>query len=234
MIEEYSRLKKFLESLFILIGLSMVAYHMISTQRLFLGSFEHQNLHLMFALVLTFMGALLKSKNWLNSLWLYLMITISLIGTIYVFVHMEHLEEVTGFPDPLDIFIGLLLMIAVIEATRQAWGWTLPIVAIIFIAYFAFGHYIPGPLYHRPFGFDYMISYLCIGFTGVYGTFLSISANAIFMFVVFGGLLGVIKVTDVLYELGKVFGKVLEGGPGQTAVVSSCLLYTSPSPRDPE
>lgn len=224
MVEESSRLQKFLELIFILTGLGMVAYHMISTQRLFLGSFEHQNLHLMFALVLTFIGALLKSKNWLNSLWLCLMIAISLLGTIYVFVYMEHLEEVTGFPDAIDIFIGILLMIAVIEATRQAWGWTLPIVAIMFIAYFALGNYIPGPLYHRPFGLDYMISYLCIGFTGVYGTFLSISANAIFMFVVFGGLLGVIKVTDVLYELGKVFGKVLEGGPGQTAVVSSSLV----------
>ena len=37
--------------------------------------------------------------------------------------------------------------------------------------------------------------------TGVYGTFLSISANQIFLFVVFGSLLSVIKITDFLYEM---------------------------------
>ena len=213
-----------LEYVFIFIGLAMVAYHMISTQHLFVGNFEHQNIHLMFALVLTFVGSLLKAKSLAAKGWHTLLILVSLAGTIYVFVFMEHLEEVTGFPEPDDIFIGILIMIAVMEATRQAWGATLPIVATIFIAYFAFGDFIPGPLYHRPFDLDYLISYLCIGFTGVYGTFLSISANAIFMFVVFGGLLGVVKVTDVLYELGKLFGRVLEGGPGQTAVVSSSLV----------
>ncbi|MBU4563644.1 MAG: TRAP transporter fused permease subunit [Proteobacteria bacterium] len=224
MADSAPRQNKFIEIAFVVIGLAMVAYHMVSTQYLFLGNFEHQNLHLMFALVLTFLGALLTSRSLVGKVWLWLLIVASLVGTIYVFVNMEHLEEVTGFPDPLDMVIGVVIMVAVTEATRQAWGWTLPIVAILFIGYFALGSLIPGPLYHRPFSAEFIISYLCIGFTGVYGTFLSISANAIFMFVVFGGLLGVIKVTDVLYELGKLFGRVLEGGPGQTAVVSSSLV----------
>lgn len=215
---------KYLDYGFTVIGLAMVAYHMVSTQILFLGNLEHQNLHLVFALLLTFLGSLRKGGSLAGKAWCWLLIAASLVGTIYVFANMEHLEEAAGFPDPMDIAIGILLIIVVMEATRQAWGWTLPVVAIIFIAYFAFGHLIPGPLFHRPFKLDYIVTYLCIGFTGVYGTFLSISANDIFMFVVFGGLLGVVKVTDVLYELGKLFGRFLEGGPGQTAVVSSSLV----------
>ena len=53
---------------------------------------------------------------------------------------------------------------------------------------------------------------------------MSISANQIFLFVVFGSLLSIIKITDFLYEMGKVVGRVLEGGPAQTAVVSSSLV----------
>ena len=115
-------------------------------------------------------------------------------------------------------------MFLVTEGTRQAWGLTLPIVGVLFASYFFFGHIIPGPLHHRPFNFDFVISYLCIGFTGVYGTFLSISANMIFLFVVFGALMKVVRINDFLFEAGKLAGRFLQGGPAQTAVISSSLV----------
>ena len=215
---------KIIEWLFLLIGLSMFLYHMVSTQRLFFGSFEHQNIHLFFILVLTFLNTMREKKNgWIWAIQTILLIS-GVIGTIYVGLNLEHLEEAVGYPEPVDVVIGVILMVLALEGTRQAWGLTLPIVAALFIAYFLFGHLIPGPLHHRAFNFDYVISYLCIGLTGVYGTFLSISANQIFLFVVFGSLLSVIKITDFLYEMGKVVGRVLEGGPAQTAVVSSSLV----------
>lgn len=103
-------------------------------------------------------------------------------------------------------------------------GVIIPIVASLFILYFSFGHLILGALHHEPFKWDYIISYLSIGLSGIYGTFLSISANQVFLFVVFGALLEVIKINDFFYEAGKVAGRFLEGGPGQTAVVSSSLV----------
>jgi TRAP transporter 4TM/12TM fusion protein len=213
-----------IESLFLIFGLTMFLYHMVSTQRLFVGSFEHQNIHLFFVLVLTFLNTMREKKNgwvWAAQIGLLLL---GVIGTFYVGFNLEHLEEAVGYPEPVDVVVGIVLMVLVLEGTRQAWGMTLPIVAALFMGYFLFGHLIPGPLHHRAFNFDYVISYLCIGLTGVYGTFLSISANQIFLFVVFGSLLSVIRITDFLYEMGKVVGRVLEGGPAQTAVVSSSLV----------
>jgi len=210
--------------LFLLTGLAAFLYHMISTQYLFVGSFEHQNIHLFFVLVLVFLNGFKGTgKGWLRLVFAGLAL-LGVAATLYVGFNLEHLEEVVGYPDPMDVVVGLVLMVLVLEGTRQAWGWTLPIVAVLFIAYFLWGHQIPGPLHHRAFNFDYLVSYLCIGLTGVYGTFLSISANQIFLFVVFGALLSVLKVTDFLYEMGKVVGRVLEGGPAQTAVVSSSLV----------
>src|SRR5690606_8461224 len=106
--------------------------------------------------------------------------------------NMGHLEEVIGYPERIDLIVGILLIALVVEATRQAWGVTLPVVALVFVAYFVFGHLLTGQLYHRPFSLEYIVSYLSIGLSGVYGTFLSISANQVFLFVVFGALLGVI------------------------------------------
>ncbi|MBW1700159.1 MAG: TRAP transporter fused permease subunit [Deltaproteobacteria bacterium] len=213
-----------IEWAFIIIGVGMFLYHMVCTQYLFVGSFEHQDVHLGFILVLTFLNGMRENKKgWVWVLQL-LFILLSLIATIYVFVNLTHLEEVVGYPEPLDAIIGVILMLLVIEATRQAWGATLPVVAAVFISYFFFGYLLPGPLHVRYFNFDYIISYLCIGLTGIYGTFLSISANQIFLFVIFGALMGVIRITDFLYEMGKVVGRFLEGGPAQTAVVSSSLV----------
>src|SRR5699024_12347782 len=48
----------------------------------------------------------------------------------------------------------------------------------------------------------------------------------VYLFVIFGALLGVIKVNDFFFEAGKIAGKAFRGGPGQTAVVSSALVGT--------
>lgn len=71
------------------------------------------------------------------------------------------------------------------------------------------------PLYHREFNYSYVISYLSIGLSGIFGSFLSISANFVFLFVVFGALLEIIKVNDLFYELGKAAGRVFKGGQGR-------------------
>jgi TRAP transporter 4TM/12TM fusion protein len=213
-----------MEYLLVAIGLSMFAFQMFSTQYLFLGSYEGQAVHLGFVFALLFVDQARRSKSLPGFVWQLTLALLSVVAVGYVFFNIRHLEEAFGYPDPTDVVVGVVLVVLVIEATRAAWGWTLPIVAALFVAYFLLGQHIPGQLYHRPFAFDYVVSYLGIGLSGIFGTFLSISANQVFLFVVFGALLGVIKVNDFFFEAGKIAGKVFQGGPGQTAVVSSALV----------
>jgi len=213
-----------LDKVIIIISIAMVIYHLISTQYSFQGSYEHQTSHLAFALLLIFLNAARNAEKKVKKWFFILVILLSLVSTAYIRIYIEHLEEAMGYPDLMDVFIGIILVILVIEATRQAWGLVLPIVTAIFILYFLFGHYIPGPLYHRPFNFYYVISYLDIGFQGIFGTFLAISANYVFLFVVFGSLLGITKIEEFLYEVGKAAGQVMAGGPGVTAVVASSMV----------
>jgi len=213
-----------LDKALIVLGLMMFAYQMVTTQYLFVGSYEHQAIHLgfIFALLFTYQAKVAKSL-----VGVYVNLALAVAGVAacaYVFLNIVHLEEVFGFPDPVDLVVGIALIVLVIAGTRAAWGWTLPIVALIFIAYFLWGDLLLGQLYHRPYKFDYVVSYLSIGLSGVFGTFLGISANQVFLFVVFGALLGIIRVHDFFMEVGKVAGRNLRGGPGQTAVVSSALL----------
>ncbi|WP_419903130.1 TRAP transporter permease [Kiloniella sp.] len=218
------RLGQILNKAFLLLGVAMVGYHLASIYLFRMGSLEHQNIHLALVFSLTFLGFASKRNTLWPRLVQLLLLVVGLGLTAYVAINLEHLEEVVGFPEPLDVMIGVALIVVSIEGTRLAWGWTLPIVAMVFVAYFFFGHLLPGPLHHQEFSFDYVISYLSIGLSGVYGTFLGISANQIFLFVVFGSIMNILRINDFLYELGKVAGRRLEGGPGQTAVVSSSLI----------
>ena len=208
----------------IVVGVLMVAYHMLSAQFLLIGSVEQQNIHLAFVFTLVFLSAISTAKQGLRRLINIVLLVAGLGVTAYVGLNLGHLEELYGFPETMDIFVGIVIVMLAMEGTRLAWGWTLPIVAAIFVLYFFLGNYIPGPLFHRAFDFGYVTSYLSIGISGVYGNFLSISANQIFLFVVFGAFLGVMNVTDALNEIGKLAGRRLAGGPGQTAVISSSLV----------
>ncbi len=212
------------EGLLLLLGLSMFAYHMFSTQYLFLGAYQQQAVHLAFVLTLLFLNQARLAEGGLNFSYQIGLAVIGLASCAYVFFNITHLEQAFGYPEPRDLVIGVVLIALVIEATRAAWGWTLPLVAALFVGYFLFGHLIPGQLHHRQFSFDYIVSYLSIGLSGIFGSFLSISANQVFLFVVFGALLGVIRVNDFFFEAGKIAGKVFQGGPGQTAVVSSAMV----------
>ncbi|WP_176806820.1 TRAP transporter permease [Alloyangia pacifica] len=218
-----SRRDRFVQWAVTATALAMVAFHMINTQVLMGSTYELQNVHLFFALVLAFLPGLAGGSRVSRIVALVLLVA-GIGGTLYVGFSIDHLQMVLGFPEPIDVAVGVVLILLVIEATRRSWGLPLPIVAMVFLAYFFFGHLVPGPLYHRAFSFDYVISYLSVGLTGIYGQFLSISANQIYLFVVFGALFGVLGIDALLSELGKLAGRRLRSGPGQMSVVSSSLV----------
>jgi len=147
-----------------------------------------------------------------------------LVTTAYIKVNYFDLEVRQGFPNTLDCIMGIILVIVVIEATREAWGWALPIIVGFGIIYAFVGHLIPGPLRSISVPITFTISYLCIGLAGVFGILLAASANMIFLFLVFGALLITVGAPAFFVEVGKVASRYLAGGPAQAAVVGSTLV----------
>ena len=210
--------------LLVVLSIGMIIYHIVSSQYLVFGQWEHQTIHLTFLFLLSFLGVLLKTEKVTAKILLGACMVAAVACCVYVFLNVEELEMSFGFPTPLAVKVGVTMIVLVFIATIINWGVTLPLVAAVFVLYFFFGHLLGGSLYHAEFDLDYIVSYLCIGMSGIYGMFLSISANQIFLFVIFGALLSVFKVNALFMELGKIVGTVLRGGPGLTAVVSSSLM----------
>ncbi len=206
------------------LAILMGVYHLVYTQWLFLDATMHQNTHLTFALLLVFLTSL-KSKPRLWPYFLFL-IVLSMIGVGYVFLNYSELMERAGIPIGLDVIIGVIIIIVVLEGCRQAFGWIIPSLAVFMIVYALISPHLPPPFFHTPISFSKVISWCSIAFRGVYGQFLQISSTYMILFLLFGGILQATGVSESFIEIGKALGKKMRSGPAQTAVVSSALVGT--------
>ncbi len=206
------------------ISVLMVAYHAIASQYLFFGQWEHQTIHLLFIFLLCFLSFAEKSTSTLARTSIFGCILTGIVCCAYVYLNISELEGSQGFPTEVAVWIGCALILVTMIGTYLAWGIPLLVVAVIFVAYFVWGHHLSGPLFHTEYDFDYIISFLSVGLSGIYGTFLSISADQVFLFVVFGSLLSIFKVDNLFMEIGKILGRYMRGGPGMTAIISNGLI----------
>ncbi len=205
-------------------GLAMVVYHAVASQYLYFSQWEHQTIHFAFLFLMVFMSYAIRAKSRLAAAGLYLCLIAALLCCVYVYGNIEELEMSQGFPSQTALLVGLCLILTTALGAWLCWGLPLLLVAVVFVAYFFLGHLLSGPLYHPAFGFEYVVSMLSVGLSGLYGLFMSISADQVFMFVVFGALLGIFKVEGLLMEMGKILGRRLRGGAGLTGVFSNSLI----------
>lgn len=189
------------------------------------SSTEHLNTHLAFAFLLVFLSALRKNrKQWPV---LVTLILLSIAVTVYVKIFYWELEASFGMLTTTDLVVGVVLIILVLEACRQAMGWVIPIVTLVFLAYAFFGSYLPaGPFHIAKIDPIEIVSMLTLQFggTGIYGILLEVSAYFIFLFTVMGGIMQVTGAPNFFRNLGIMVGSKLQGGPALMAVTGSALM----------
>ena len=131
-----------------------------------------------------------------------------------------------GRPLPVDIAVGIVLLVVVFAASWTMMGAALPVIAGGFLLYCFFGEYLPSPLNHRGYGFGQVVDHMTFGTEGIYGIPIYVSATYIFLFILFGSFLeraGMIRLfTDVAMGM---FGH-RQGGAAKVSVVSSGLMGT--------
>ncbi len=210
------------------LALLMAAYHLLYTQWMLIGPIEHQNLHYMLALTLVFLWSFSKAKGGMGKISALIFIALSLYATMYIFFNFNALQEERAPMLDLtqqDLIVGVLLIVLGLEASRRSFGWAFPIVACCFISYALWGHMLPGPLASPKLDIDELLVSYGLGLSGgIYGQVLGISANYIFLFVLFGGLLGATGAARFFNQVGALAGSKMAGGPAITAVISSALM----------
>ncbi|MDP2644219.1 MAG: TRAP transporter fused permease subunit, partial [Desulfobacterales bacterium] len=202
------------------IALGAVAYHMISTQELLLSTTGHLSIHLFFILSLVMLGSLRTN----TTLWplVLLLFAAALASVYYMLTNRAELEFRYGFPETTDVFVGVLLIIAVLESCRRSMGMSIPILACLAILYGLFGYHLPAAVRSYQTGFTLLFYQLALD--GIYGSLLSLSANYVFLFVVFGGTLQAAGISRLFEEIGILVGRASRSGPAMVAVVGSAII----------
>jgi TRAP transporter 4TM/12TM fusion protein len=218
------RTSRFLDIAVMVVALGMACYHLVSTQYLIWGIQEHAALHLLLALVLVSLCAMkAQRKRWLWFLPLFVGIA-GIAVCSYMIIRADYLRLQPGYlRSILDWIMAGLLVVVVVEAAREVWGWVLPSVCVIFTIYFFLGDRLPPPFGHSPYSPEYVLSLLGLGWRGIF-EYMFVSANFMFLFILFGGLLGALGAPKFFMQAGKVASRFLAGGAAQTSVVSSALV----------
>ena len=134
------------------------------------------------------------------------------------------------FPRTIDVAVGVVTTLVVLEAARRAVGWVMTLIGGIFLAYaFAGGRgelpwladWMPGILNHRGYSLDRLSSQMTLGAEGIFGIPLGVAATFIFVFVLFGAFLEVTGAGKFFIDLAYAATGRQRGGPAKASVIAS-------------
>ncbi|NKB87234.1 MAG: TRAP transporter large permease subunit [Acidobacteria bacterium] len=143
---------------------------------------------------------------------------------LYLVSQNEQLVARAGTAQPLDLVAGALTIVLVLELTRRTVGVAMVIVASAALIYGLAGPWLPGLLAHRGYGIERIIEHLYLGTEGIWGVPLGVSADFVFLFVLFGTLLDNAGGGQLLIGLARRIAGDTPGAPAKTAAVSSALM----------
>ncbi|MBW2040304.1 MAG: TRAP transporter permease, partial [Deltaproteobacteria bacterium] len=183
--------------------------------------------HVIFACILIFLLYPMKIRgkedriSWDG----YLFALISLAIGLYVLLTWFKKIGAIGMAIPwYEMVMGGILIILCIDAARRTVGWAFPSVAIFFLIYARFGEMLPGPLAHKNYEIERIITSMFITTEGIFGMLAGISATFVFLFILFGSMLREAGGGEFFLRLAYgLFGHV-RGGPAKVAVVASSLF----------
>ncbi len=230
---------RIMQVLITVIAVGMSVYHLTIA---FIGApqqFFFRSTHLLFALALVFLlypsfrkkpsggvrddagGTLGAGQDTpIASWWDWLLIAASCVTVAYIWLNHDHLLTRFVFvddPSQVELVLGTIFTLIVLEATRRIIGLALPVTALIFLGYAFF------VAKTRP---EQIIEIMYLTTEGIFGGTLGVSAAYVIMFVLFGAFMERTGIGRLFMDFALSLTGHTAGGPGKVAVVSSSLFGT--------
>lgn len=129
----------------------------------------------------------------------------------------------SSLPD-WNIWLGVALIVIVLELARRTIGWAFTILIGVFGAYALLGHLIPGRLGHGGASTEMLVDLLYFSTDGLWGPIMDIFVSLLILFAIFSGLMMATGAGESLLEFAKILGGRMRGGPAKIAVISSAMV----------
>ncbi|MDI7246208.1 MAG: TRAP transporter permease [Bacillota bacterium] len=156
-------------------------------------------------------------------------VALAVIGAFimsYLVWNFKGLLVRAGAYTTVDIVIGAIGILLVLEATRRVVGTPILVVVCCFLAYAYFGRYIPGFFQHRGASIQRLVGHMFYTTEGVFGIPLGVSSTFIFLFILFGAFLEKTGIGQFFIDIANSIAGHAAGGPAKVAVITSAFEGT--------
>lgn len=216
--------------------LALSLFHYYTAGFGLLAEVTHRGIHLAFVLGLIFLvfsarqsdNKVMPKAGLLRPLGIgivdWLLFAAAIVSSLYVPYIFEDLAFRVGNPLTLDWVMGTLAIVVLLEATRRAIGWPLPIIAVVLILYAMYGNHLPSVFAHPGNSWKSVVNHLYLTSQGIYGIALGVVATYVFHYVLFGVLATRIGLGKLFIDLATALAGRFSGGPAKVTIFASGLF----------
>ena len=189
--------------------------------------FAHLTLILLMCFLMKPTGrASVKQKPTIGTVWDLVAIAATLVVAVYIFSDIAGFQNRAGMLNKMDVIMGAIFIVLVLEAARRTVGKVMVILCLFFLAHTAFSHYFPGFLNGPPSSLKSIVNWIFASTEGIFSTPVGVMASYIFLFVLFGSLMIHTGAGELFIDFALVATGKMQGGPAKAAVVSSAIMGT--------
>ncbi len=160
------------------------------------------------------------------------LIVLTTIALAWPIVDFDQFIYRAADPTAVDVTAGILVMVAVLEATRRTTGWILPVTAAAFLVYSFYGPLLDlvglSLLAHRGYDPPRIVGTSFMTLEGIFGVPIDVAATYIILFSLYGAILtasgaGRFFLDWSMAAVGRSGGGA---GPGRAVTIAGLLLGT--------
>jgi len=187
-------------------------------------------IHLGFALLLAFLIFPISRDKKISAIDVFISI-VSSFCCLYIYFFYDQLIDRGGvllnitvgqnINIPIELIIGIIGILILLEATRRVIGKPLAIIAIIFLLFSYFGQYAPDIISHGGLSLKRLVGFQWFDQEAIFGIPIGVSVDFIFLFVLFGALLETAGGGKYFLDLAFAMVGKMRGGPAKAAILGS-------------
>jgi TRAP transporter 4TM/12TM fusion protein len=199
------------------------------------GTFEprlQRSIHLLFLVPLIFLVFPFNRRSPKDrpSAFDWLWATLSAVASCYLIWdadRLNHRWEGASPVLPVEVVIGSIMALLVIEACRRSLSPWMAVTISVSLIYLATSQWFPGVFNFKGYSFPRLVEFMYLaGDEGMYGFLTGISANILFIYVLFAAVMMKAGVGEFVIDLAVRLAGWARGGPAKIAVIGSALFGT--------
>lgn len=130
----------------------------------------------------------------------------------------------SGMPTKLDIVIGTVYLLILLELARRFAGMAMVIIAVVFFAQNCVAQYLPGFLHRANMPYKSMVDFVFMRMDGIFGMPTQVMSTYVVLFMIFAALLETSGAGTFFIDLATALTGKSKGGPAKAAVISSACF----------